>query len=264
MTQNLIGELASKASCSLELARKIVGVKFLSSPNEFECADAEPLDNRMPYCVLVRLASMGYSRKAHLDNFGCLAAARAFGMVPPSEEWLSGCQYCDRGMYRDVEIAKKVVTNTTNLELNPYGVIVKPLEDYSSEPDIVIVVSSPYNVMRLIQGYTYTYGTYKSFKIIGNQAFCSECTAYPLDSGDINISVLCAGTRYMAGWGKDEMALGIPFTKFRGMIDGLYGTINPMEPNADKATIEANLNKAGRKDIEIEYDKNYYTGLYRK
>lgn len=264
MSLNVITDVSSKANCALKLERKIVGVKFISSLAEFQHADAEPFGNRMPYCVLVKLASMGYSRKAHLDNFGCLAAARAFGMVPPSEEWLSGCQYRDRGMYRDVEIAKKVVTNTTNLKLNPYGVMVKPLEAYSSEPDIVIIVSSPYNVMRLIQGYTYTYGTYKNFKLIGNQAFCSECTAYPLDSGDINISVLCAGTRYMAGWGKDEMAIGIPFAKFCGMIDGLYSTVNPMEPNADKAIIEEKLVKTGRKDLEIEYDKNYYTGLYRK
>lgn len=264
MSLEAITELVSKADCALELERKIVGVKFISTAEEFQRAEAQSFDNRMPYCVLVKLASMGHSRKAHLDNFGCLAAARAFGMVAPSEEWLLGCQYRDRGMYRDLEIAKKVVNNTTNLSLNPYGVMVKPLAAYTTNPDVVLIITTPYNVMRLVQGYTYTYGTYKNFKLIGNQAFCSECTAYPMDSGDINISVLCAGTRYMAGWNKDEMALGLPFDKFGGMVEGLYSTINPMEPNGDKEIIGEKLGKAGRNDLNIEYDKNYYTGLYRK
>jgi len=77
MSLEAITELVSKADCALELERKIVGVKFISTAEEFQRAEAQSFDNRMPYCVLVKLASMGHSRKAHLDNFGCLAAARA-------------------------------------------------------------------------------------------------------------------------------------------------------------------------------------------
>lgn len=257
-------EIVTKANCSLELKHKIVGVKFIYSEEEFRESDAKPLNNRMTYCVLIKLAMMGRSLKANLENFACLSAARALGIIEGDEKWLSGCQYRDRGMYQDLGTSKKVVNNTTNIKQKAYGVMIKPLEEYSSAPDVVIVITNPYNIMRLIQGYTYTYGTYKNFKIIGNQALCSECTAYPFESNDINISALCAGTRYMAGWGKDEMGLGIPFNKFTGMIEGLYNTINAMEPNKDKSIIEEKLKAAKRDDLTIEYDKNYYTGLYLK
>ncbi|MBP2628137.1 MAG: hypothetical protein H6Q68_2848 [Firmicutes bacterium] len=264
MNVSIMTEIVAKANCSLELKRQIIGVKFIHTEEGFKSADAQTAKSRMPYCVLVKLAMMGHSRKADLEHFGCLSAARAFGIIEPDEKWLSGCQYRDRGMYQDLGTAKKVVKNTTNVAQKAYGVMVKPLKAYSTAPDIVIIVTNPYNMMRLVQGYTYTYGTYKEFKIIGNQAFCSECTAYPFESDDINISTLCAGTRYMAGWSKDEMGLGIPFNKFSGMIEGLYKTINIMEPNSDKAVIEEKLKKAGREDLEIEYDKNYYTDLYLK
>lgn len=264
MNCNNINEMVTKANCSLELKNKIIGVKFLYSEDDFNSNDAQTLNNKMTYCVLVKLAMHGRSIKANFDNFACISSARALGIIKSDEKWLSGCQYLDKGMYQDLITSKKVVDNTTNIKQKVYGVILKPLEKYSSSPDVVIMVTSPYNIMRLIQGYTYTYGTYNNFKLIGNQAFCSECTAYPFESDNINISTLCAGTRYMAGWGKDEMALGIPFNKFAGMIEGLYNTINTIEPNEDKIIIAEKLKEAGRDDLTIEYDKNYYTGTYLK
>ncbi|MGH4124755.1 MAG: DUF169 domain-containing protein [Clostridium sp.] len=264
MNYNKIPEMVTKANCSLELKSKIIGVKFLYSEEEFNSSDEQTLNNKMTYCVLAKLAMHGHSIKANLDNFACLSSARALGFIESDEKWLSGCQYHDKGMYNDLITSKKVVDNTTNIKQKVYGVILKPLDEYSTSPDVVIMVTNPYNIMRLIQGYTYTYGTYNNFKLIGNQAFCSECTAYPFVSDNINISTLCAGTRHMAGWGKDEMALGIPYNKFVGMIEGLYSTINIMEPNEDKAIIEEKLKQAGRDDFTIEYDKNYYTGAYLK
>lgn len=264
MNYNKISELVSKANCSLELRRKIIGIKFLYSQEEFNSSDSQTINNKMTYCVLAKLAMNGRSIKANIDNFACLSAARALGIIEADKDWLSGCQYRDKGMYEDLITSKKVVNNTTNIKQKAYGVILKPLEEYLSVPDVVIMVANPYNIMRLIQGYTYTYGTYNNFKLIGNQAFCSECTAYPFESNNINISTLCAGTRYMAGWSKDEMALGIPFNKFSGMIEGLYNTINIMEPNEDKTIIAEKLREAGRDDLTIEYDKNYYTGAYLK
>jgi len=116
--------------------------------------------------------------------------------------------------------------------------------------------------MRIIQGYSHIYGYNTSYKMVGNQAICSEATAYPLESNNINVSLLCSGTRFMGGWGDDEMVVGIPFNRYLSVIDGVYATINPIEPNEKKAEIEAKLKEHNRTDLEIEYDKNYYTGLY--
>lgn len=257
-----VKDAISKAYCALELKRKIVGIKLLKSKEDFDAADASSLGNKMNYCVLVKLTMMGRSFKAGLDKFGCLSSARSLGMIEAAENWLSGCVYKEQGMYNDITTSKKVVENTTNISEKVYGIMVKPIEQFSEEPDTVLIVTNPYNTMRLIQGYAFNYGTYKNFKMVGLHAFCSELTAYPYESGEINVSILCAGTRRMAGWGKDEMGIGIPYSKFSRMIEGLYETINIMEPNEDKAIIEQKIKKDNRNDLEIEYNKNYYTGLY--
>lgn len=78
----------------------------------------------------------------------------------------------------------------------------------------------------------------------------------------INVSLHCAGTRFMAGWGDDELAIGFPFNKFLPIIDGLYATLNQTEPDRKKTAIESRLKEQHRNDLTIQYGKNYYTGLY--
>ena len=97
---------------------------------------------------------MGHGRKAKLEVFGCLSAARAFGMVDPDEEWLSGVCYREKGMYKDLATARKVVKIPVVALQKAYAIVVKPLEEYvENNPDVVLIVSHPYNMMRLIQGY---------------------------------------------------------------------------------------------------------------
>lgn len=250
-------EILDKAYCCLELDRKIVGIKFLHSPLEYEKETAEELKNKINYCVLVKIAMSGYGKKAKLDVFGCMSAARAFGMVEPDDIWLEGCCYKNKGMYRDLATSRKVVRNTSCSTQKAYAIVVKPLEEYGEdEPDIVIMVTHPYNIMRLIQGYTYEFGTYNSYKLIGNQAFCSECTAYPLESNEINISALCSGTRYYAGWKKEEMALGIPYGKFERMIEGLSKTANVLEPSWEKEKIKHKAEEVGINDLKLDFEKH--------
>lgn len=264
MDKKQIALAVTRAECALDLKRKIVGVRFLMNKEEYDAAPAPAFYSRTPYCTLVRVCMGGIARKANLDNFGCLSAARAFGMVAPADDWISGEQYASKHMYRDRGTAKKVVNNTTCIKQKCYGIEVMPVEQFEHEPHIVIIASNAYNMMRLIQGYTYMFGTYKSYKIIGNQALCSECTAYPFESNDINLSTMCAGTRYMAGWNEDELGLGMPFHMFPQVIEGLWATVNIMEPDSHKQRIEAAMRERGLNDIQIEYGRNYYTGLYLK
>lgn len=261
-----MGEMAhttQKANLALDLQRRIVGVKLLGSGKEYEVADAEQLRHPIHYCVMVKLACLGYARKATLKESRCLSAARVLGMTPPEEKWLSGETYTALKMYENLENAKKVVRNTTSIRKKMHGVMTKPLELYNEPPDIVLVITTPYNAMRLLQGYTYKFGTYKDFKVIGNQAICSESTAYPYESDDINLSMMCTGTRYYAGWGKEEMAVGIPYPKFVKLVDGLYDTINIMEKNEDKRRIEQRLTENGIDDLSIRYNWNYFNDIGR-
>ncbi len=251
-----------KVSCALDLARKIVGVSFLFNQDEYERAEARSPGARMPFCVMVKRAMLGYAVKAVLDDFGCRASARALGIVEPDEFYTSGRHYRRLGLYRDLVVAKDVRRNMTICRHRAHGVMVKPLANCSEAPDVVLLVCIPYQAMRVVQAYTYQFGYHTEFKMAGNQALCSECTAHPFESNSINVSMLCAGTRYMAGWRDDELAIGFPFHQFLPIVDGLCATMNPTEPDRKKAEIEARLRECGRKHVTIEYGRNYYTGLY--
>lgn len=251
-------EKISLLHCALELDRKIVGVKFLFSEEDYLGADAKPLSHRLNYCVMVKLATSGRALKAVGDSLACLAGARALGLKESDSLHRSGRIGKKLGLYHDMSTAKQVRDGMSFCDHNAYGIMVKPLDQYVEEPDIVIMVSNPYNVMRVIQGYSYYFGLQSSFKMTGNQAICSESTAYPYLSNDINCSMLCIGTRHKAGWTDNELSVSFPFNRFAKIADGVLDTVNIMENNRKKKTIEKKMQADGHSDFAIRYNHNYY------
>ncbi len=145
-----------------------------------------------------------------------------------------------------------------------YGVEIAPLSDYVSyDPDVVIMITNPYNAMRITQGCAYHNGPIKNVQFSGMQALCEECTTRPFENNEVNISILCSGTRCVAQWQKDELGIGIPFNKLSLIVDGLKNTFNYMDQNPEKRLIESKLKKYGLEDeVTIIYGKNYYSGNY--
>lgn len=262
MDRENIREALEKVYRVLNLKRKIAGVRFLFDEDQFEQADAIPLKTKMPFCVMVKRAMLGHNVKAVYQNFGCLASARALGIIAPDDFFLSGRHYHRLGLYQDLVTSKNVRQNMTLCQHKAHGVKVAPLEAYHHDPDIILIVANPYNAMRIVQAYTHIFGCHTSYKMSGNQAICSECTAFPFESNTINVSLLCSGTRFMGGWQDDELAIGFPFNKFSAIVDGLFATLNLTEPDNKKAEIEIRLRESQQNEFEISYGRNYYTGLY--
>ena len=256
-TDNLVHAL-------LDIKRHVVGVSFLHSADAFESCSAKPIKYKMPYCVMVRSACNGHDIKASADNFGCMGAARALGFIEPGENYLSGKHGFGMGMFCNLETAARASSSTVLIDAPSYGVRLAPLARYdeaSLVPDVVIVVASPFVAMRLVEGYNYAYGVNGGFSINGNQALCAELTAFPLQTGNMNLSLLCSGTRNNAKWTEDEIGIAFPGSKFRAVVEGVLATVNPLERDNKKAEIQGNLEQLGISH-NIEYGKNYDTGLY--
>lgn len=248
--------------CALNIKRNLVGVKFIFSREEFDCIDIKQMKGRVSYCFMVKSASSGKHIKSNKENFSCGASARALGLDGSDNRVRSGRHYHAFGLYNSLGTAKSVQKNVTFIEHNIYGVVLKPLRDYEIEPDVVIMIVNPYQAMRIIQGYAYHYGVHKSIRMAGNQGICSECTAVPYENNDLNISALCSGTRLLAKWDVSELGIGMPFNMFANIVDGVMKTLNPVEPDSTKREILSRAGEKGRA-IDIEFGKNYYTGLYR-
>lgn len=243
--------------CILDLSRDIVGVKFIFTEEEFEHINIEQVKFKMSYCNTVRLASQGRSFKANLNHFFCKASARALGLMDVNDEIISGRLYYSFKMYNSVGIAKEVQKNVTYIDHKIYGIVVKPLQCFEEEADVVIMIVNPYQAMRIVQGYSYHYGIAKNIKLTGNQGLCSECTATPYENNDLNISLLCANTRLAAKWNDNEMGVGMPFHMFSTIAKGIIQTLNPSEPNSRKRKI-TEYAKEKEIDIDVELGTSYY------
>ncbi|MBO5460448.1 MAG: DUF169 domain-containing protein [Ruminococcus sp.] len=247
----------NKLYCALELERSAVGVKLLRTEEEYKNAEAISLKKPINYCQMVAAATKGNCIKAKKGDFKCKSGERVLGIDPADLKNSHGENWARLGLYQDAEVAGTVRKELVYLTAPCYGVVLAPIEKMKDLPDVVILVVNPYNSMRLIQGYAYSYGMPKSINMIGNQAICLECTARPIGVNDMNISMLCIGTRHRAGWKDDEMALGVPGEQFVNVVNGIMSTLNQMENDSNKKIIEQKFQKK-KIPFEIRYGYNYY------
>lgn len=246
----------------LDLQREPVTISFLWSKEEYEHCAAQPLNGKLPYCVMVRSATNGHRIKIKKENMGCMGAAKALGFNLPSKSFFLGEDSFNLGIYKDPATAQIARTNLKYCNFAPYGILLSPLNKVTKTSDVLIFISTPFNVMRLIQAYNYSFGKSDNFVMNGNQAMCAELTASPFLSNSMNTSVMCSGTRMLNSWKEAEMGASIPWGKIDGLLDGLIKTVNPLERNENKRIIEDKLRKLGVNDPEIVYNRNYDTDHY--
>ena len=243
--------------CLLELERSAVGVKLLKTPADFDRFSGIELKKPINYCQMVKAASRGTLLKADSAAFTCRSGARVLGIDKADPANGKGENWARLGLYRDAQISKRVRESLAYSGEEQYGVGLAPLEKLSEAPDVIVLITNPYAIMRLTQGYAYHFGMPSSIRMIGNQAVCLECSANPFVTGDMNLSLLCIGTRHQAHWDKADMACGIPQEQFPYVVDGLLQTMNAMEGDSEKRRIEEKFRAAGIEE-EIRYRYNYY------
>lgn len=246
----------------LDLDRKPVGIKFFFDQDEFDNFEVPQRDRKVTYCNSVQLASKGQAMKLTKENQGCPNGAFALHFTEVPAPIASGKGRFSKHIYKDVETSKSINDEMLFLKEEPAGIAVMPLENFEEAPDVVVVVGSSYNVMRMIQGHGYFNGYTNNLRTVGLQAVCQDLTTYPYNTKDINISLLCPGTRLVANWVENEIGIGIPFEKWYEVVQGVIETTNPFERDDKKKAIEARLIERGLDASGIIFGQNYDDGSY--
>ena len=70
--------------------------------------------------------------------------------------------------------------------------------------------------------------------------------------------MFCAGTRYRTNWKESEVAIGVAYSKFAGLVRGIQNTVNAIERNRRKAEIERDLRRDSLYDLDIQYGRTYF------
>lgn len=249
-------------SVCLLLNRQLVGVRLLCSAADYAASPAPERHGIMPYCVGVKLAADGYSLKADRAHSKCGGGRRALGLEAPSEAFQSGAEYYSFGLYRDSDVARTFAKEMRFLPAGSvYGYELAPLTFFSENqilPDVVIAVLNAAQGMRAMQGYAFHRSHHGRIRSSGNQATCSEATTIPYLTDDLNVSLGCSGTRYLAGWKPEEMLLGMSLRTFFDVSDGVYRTLNGAVPAEQKVSIVQKLTAAGIPTDQIEARGAYF------
>lgn len=98
-------------------------------------------------------------------------------------------------------------------------VILSPLEKAEIEPDLVVFLCNAEQACRLITLATYPDGIPPKTEIAG--AACHMAIAYPIVSGELNVSFLDYTARRYQNYKPDELFVSIPYHKMPGLMDSI-------------------------------------------
>ncbi len=254
-------ENVEKLVVSLGLDKEIVGVKFIDYKKDFDELEINTPAKIGPFCYLVRHAMDGNIFKSNDSIITCDYARYALGVSKPDKAIREGRSYCYSGLYESNSIAKDIVESMRYNEHEIYGVILGPLR-FMEDADIVIIAGYAETIMRVMQGYAYKFGNPRNLSFFGNQAMCADVVSKPYANNDINLSLMCKGTRANGRFDKGEIAVGLPINIFDPLVEGVVKTINPVNTPKEKEAIF----KAVGNDLALkEYiDNSYSYGLRLK
>ena len=246
---------------AVELRREPVGSKIIRDQAEFDAFDAPQPRVAAYYCALVKLATRGYRFKLAPQHFKCGAAAHVLGVEPVADEVGRADEYVACGLYASGPTALGALSGVPTLPAGVVGVVVAPLASFSAgeAPDVALLMASTYTAMRLVQGYSFHRHQGAVSRLLGMHGICGESTSAPLLSGAMTMSLLCSGTRFMAKWTEDEIAIGLPAAHFGELVDGVLETLAPCETDAKKRSHSARAgDRLAASDVSIGIGEAYF------
>lgn len=213
-------ERITRITEELKLDRQITGVRFLVYKKDYETCTSEAFHGKLRLCGFVNKANHGACIKVKLENFSCTGGPNQSGMSPAPEKHISGQGMKHCGLYSDLSIAREICSSFQRIPQKIYGLEIAPLSKME-DADVVIILGMAEQIMRVIQGYTYHYGTPKPFVSVGNGAMCSDMVSKPFMRNDINLSLMCCGARTSTVSDPGELGVGMPSHMFRYIADGI-------------------------------------------
>lgn len=255
-------DLIRQLKLSLHLAKEPVGIHFFLIPEEYEEVKLSESRISKSLCTYVNeSATKKIHQKVCLDYVSCAGALSALGLVPAGNFVKSGKQYFLMKLYKSLSIAKKAISQMSFVDCSIYGFEVGPLSELS-DADVVLILGNPWQMMRIVQGYTYQYSAPENLGTIGNQGICADLIARPFQKNDFNLSMLCPGARIHMKSSENEMGCGMPMWQFENIVSAVIKTTSLTMTKNEKEKLLKNMKSLEELDCKIELDKMY--GSYLK
>lgn len=165
----------------------------------------------------------GWTMALEGDDLSCPLAKVVFGFAPLTDFYLDG--HACAGMYTETPGAGAITeAEVDKFEDGEYRALVAaPLARAEYEPDVVILYTSPAQVMRLVTAALWKSGG-RIHSGFAGRIDCSDGVITPMKTQECQVILPCYGDRIFAQAQDHEMAFSVPRAKFETVAEGLEGT----------------------------------------
>jgi uncharacterized protein (DUF169 family) len=204
-------EAADTLKKYLKLTGSPVAFRFATKKEEIP-AGMEPLDKTIRHCSMVGLARKeGRIFYSTQDKHECNGGAWSLGLREITESLKNGDFYFKLGKFESSAACKRTIDRVYHLHTgDTYATLYAPLEKTPFDPQVVLIVASPWAMLKLAQSTLFRLGGRINAEFSGIQSVCSDACAQTYLNGQVNFSMGCDGSRKFSGIEDGEMVIGIP------------------------------------------------------
>ena len=207
---------------TLKLTGSPVAFRFATTKEEIPAGMIE-IDKTIRHCGMVGLArNEGKIFYATADRHECNGGAWALGLREITATLKSGDFYYKLGKFDTSAACKRTIDSVPHLDTKEtYATLYAPLEKTPFTPQIVLIVTSPWSMLKLAQSTLFTIGGRIHSEFSGIQSVCSDACAQTYLTGNVNFSLGCDGSRKFSGIQDGEMVMGLPAERLNEITTAL-------------------------------------------
>jgi len=230
---------------SVERIRKALGIKAEAVGVKYtdELSTPKPAEGKYTVCTGMLEAADGKVIMLTKETCPCPGGQIHLGLIetkdPPLKFLVEG-----EKLWCDVKTAKRSLLEAEKIAAPPVGIASRiylyPLSRDVFVPDLVIFLVNPEQVSRLITLAQFWDGKTPSFEM--KSSLCWSSIAYPMVSGQFNITAGDISGRRIAGWNENTMIASVPVERIQGIANAVdKSTAGIAEPSEDFKKIIASL-----------------------
>ncbi|HTY91473.1 MAG TPA: DUF169 domain-containing protein [Methanocella sp.] len=213
-------EISSKLKTLLGLKGSPVAVRLIKEKSEIPAGVPE-LKEKIRHCEMVQKARAGDVFYATKEQHACAGGAGAMGITETPEKIRTGEFYFGLGRFKTLESAKKTMDAVPRTNKHFVASLYAPLEKATFVPDVVVVIGNPKQLLKIAQSNIYEKGGRNIVSFSGIQSVCADAVAQVYNTGEMNATFGCDGSRKFAKIADDELIVGIPAAKLAGVVEAL-------------------------------------------
>ena len=204
-------EAAETLKKILNLKGSPVAIRFAPTNADIPSGISE-LDKTIRHCSMVNLArNEGKIFYAPAEKHECNGGAWSLGLREITPTLKNGEFYFKLGKFDSDAACKRTIERIPHLATGEtYATLYAPLEKTPFSPHVILIVTTPRNMLKLAQSSLFRLGGRICAEFSGIQSVCADATTQTYLSGQPNFSLGCDGSRRFSGIGDDEMVMGFP------------------------------------------------------